>query len=206
MKKLKICCLFIIIVLTACSKPSVVDMDAFTFGDSIYYPATEDEIFNSKSVHYDNLKDLEDDTEYIVIAKKIEETNGFFNTFTTSFTSSKFVVTKSFKGNLKIGDEFFVKEKEFFHEKIKKNIHIMGYELSELEKEYLLFLRYEKEINYYFTKQNSLGKIPIDKNEEGKLTKNLKKSDHINSKDILKLIKEENKELKDEAYKKYVKK
>ena len=196
--KFKILVIFSIL-LTSCSRGNVKETkntsESNKFGNHI--------IAEAKIDSYRNLKDVEKETEIVVVGKKIKQNpstiqknNGYVNGV---FTISNFKIEKVLKGDFKIGDIIDVFESAGIDEETGKIYHIAGYEFMEKDTEYMLFLRHSQTDPWYMISGLKFGKISLS-GKKGDLRLELEKANYYTEEF------ENEDRIREEAIKKYIEK
>lgn len=144
-------------------------MDDHIFGDSLYLDATMDA--------FDNLGDVESQTDVIVVAEKIIQDdptiiNDDEERIEVAYTLSDFVVHQVIDGNdLQEGETFTLFENEAYNSDADLTYHIQGYNLIKTGQKYLLFLTQESFSTqglpnpYYLITGVNYGKVALEEEQ-----------------------------------------
>lgn len=153
---------------------------------------------------YEHLSDVEKETEYIVVGKKIKQNKSFLQKdnkgiVTGVYTISQFKIEEVKKGNFKVGDILDVFESAGIDEETGKIYHIAGYDFMNMNTDYLLFLRHSQTDPWYMISGLKYGKISLEESK-GELRLQLEKSNQVKG-----MFDDEDR-IREEAIKKYINK
>lgn len=169
------------------------------FGENLYLDAKMDS--------FNDLNDVEEVTDLILIGRKTSQNKPtvIYNTegrIDIAYTLSDFKVSKVIHGGkLKEGDTFTLLENEAYDEKVDLTYHIAGYNLINLDEEYLLFLNQSETDPYYLISGVNYGKVSLE-NEKTDFPNALKNTFTAYSNEILSAYNHQEK-VRDEAREKY---
>lgn len=153
------------ITLAGCEKKGDIQTHAVT---DVYVAAKTD--------MYDSVEDLEESSTVIVRGTKIyegepqidrhKEDGGIVATYTLSDIEIKEIYKDDSGQNLKVSNQITIIENTAIDETEHIRYHIAGYNMMELYKEYILFLKYSKEDQWFIPLGVTFGKFPLDEREE----------------------------------------
>lgn len=156
---------------------------------------------------YENIDELEKDTDEIVIAEKISQNEptvlyGSNGTIDIAYTLSDFKVSKVIKGaKLTVSNEFTMLENEAYNSKVGYIYHIGGYQIIKEGRNYLLFLSQSETDPWYLVTGVNVGKVDLT-SDETDYPESVRKVDTPVARDI-KATYAEDEKIRQEAREKY---
>lgn len=162
-----LCIMFVIIISTeliACGKANT--------GKEI------DTLADAKTDLYKSAAELEANAMVVVRVEKTEEEENVIKDvgvpytyygYTKSMVEVKEVMKNLSEQSIEIGDNIQILENQFFYtdeEGTKVTCHVNHYKMMEPGNEYILYLKYSKEDEWFAILSGVFGKIPISEDEE----------------------------------------
>lgn len=131
----------------------------------------KDSFAEAKTDGFKDLNELAEKTPVIVKGKKINEEQvvDYIGGIASGYTRTEFKISEIIKNEtskeLNNNDIITVIESAFYDAKNNTNVHVNGYQLMNIDDEYLLYMIYDSENDTYAPRGVTFGKIPLETNQ-----------------------------------------